>query len=561
MNGDIKNKTDGEFFRRRAAEVGLDLSLEDADRVVNGSLLPTAIYKSVRSSSYEGCEPANVFQPVGRPDCRYSQNASRGDASVTRTPIHRFSTLDSSEEEDIAFASIYELAPLIQNGELSPVRLTEICINRIERLDHKISSFLTVFREEALSAAEKAEREIKAGDWRGPLHGVPIGLKDIVNVYGKATTCGSPALRDNTARADSTIWARLKRAGAILLGKTNLVEFALGASGVNPHTGTPQNPWLQDRVTAGSSSGSGAAVAAGFAFGAIGSDTGGSIRMPAALCGISGLKPTYGRVPRTGVFPLSWSLDHVGPMARSAIDCALMLNVLAGYDPLDSSSFDLPAEDFTVQTGQGFQGLRLGLPDHYFFENLDAEIREAVHSAVQKMEGAGAEVVELPMPWASEGRAINLAVLLPEAVSVHERLIAEKPEGYSVAVRSRIQAGFNVPAVDYLRTQRARRRFAERMADVMAEVDVLITPSCPVKAPTIEECSRLEPSEAATRLPAFTGAFNTSGQPSISVNSGFTKEGLPIGMMITAHSFEDAVALRVGAAWEHVYANRRRPAL
>ena len=441
---------------------------------------------------------------------------------------------------------------------VSPVTLTRNLLDRIERLDGACGSFLEVFHENALADAAKAELELANGKDRGLLHGIPIALKDIVDLKGSATTCGSSALLHNVATADATVTRRLRDAGAILIGKTNLAEFALGMTGVNPHTRTPRNPWNSERITAGSSSGSAAAVASGFAYAAIGSDTGGSIRMPAALCGIAGLKPTYGVVPLTGVFPLSWSLDHAGPMARTSEDCAIMMNVLAGYDPQDPTSSKTPPPDFTSQLKKGLQGLRLGVPKHYFFDAVHHEIERATREAIDKMCDAGADAFEIDMPWAGLGRDINLAVMIAEAISVHEKLLTERPEGYSDPVRERIQSGLNVSATDYIRAQRARRSFCVKMSEAMADVDALITPTSPVPAPTIAECTP-SPSQNALRLPLFTGVFDTTGQPSLSINCGFTEDDMPIGVMITAHPFEDAVALRIGHALEQVLPKMRRP--
>lgn len=461
--------------------------------------------------------------------------------------------MSNNDAAFLNYASVDDLAPRIRSGDLSPVDLVQAALARVDELDSKLLAFLDVYRDGALQAARAAEREIRDGHYRGPLHGIPVGLKDLVDVAGTPTTGGSPILKDNVAKTDATVTKRLRDAGAIIMGKLNLVEFALGATGVNPHTGTARNPWNTDYVTAGSSSGSAASVASGMLMGALGSDTGGSIRMPASLCGIAGLKPTYGRVSRAGVLDLSWSLDHVGPLTRRTSDCAHMMNALAGYDPADPASSREPVPDFTADMGRGVDGVRVGVPQEYFFDDVDPEIESAVRAAIDLLEKNGASVTDVSMPWAGSGRSINMGIMLPEAVAVHEKWLNEHADMYSPEVRARIQAAFTTPAIDYIRAQRARRWFCEQMTDAMRGVDVLITPTVPVRTPSIEGCTPLpgenEGREGA-RLAVFTGVFDTTGQPSLSVPCGFTTDGMPIGMMITGKAFDEVMVLRVGDAYE-----------
>ena len=472
----------------------------------------------------------------------------------------------TKSREDIAFASIHELAPKIRDGSVSPVELTEIALERVAELNDVLNAFIDVWHEESLDVARKAEREIGRGDHRGPLHGIPIGLKDLVDVAGKVTTGGSRVLKNNVASSNATITDRFNDAGAITIGKTHLVEFAFGPTGVNPHMGDVHNPWDLSRITGGSSSGSGAAVSAGIVYGAIGSDTGGSIRMPASLCGIAGLKPTYGRVPRTGVLDLSWSSDHVGPMTRRTADCAYMLNAIAGHDPLDNASARVPVPDFAADLDKGLDGIRVGVPEHYFFDAdiVDAEVVSSVNAAIELLGRNGAEVVSVPMPWVGDGRAINQAIVLPEAVAVHEKLLAEHADGYTPAVRSRIQAGLAIPAIDYIRAQRARQMFAEKMAHATKHVDVIATPSVPPRTPTIAECTP-GPGEVMAEkgadIPLFTSIADVTGQPSLSVVCGFDSGGMPIGLMITGDAFDETTVLRVGHAYEELagWHNRRPP--
>ena len=455
---------------------------------------------------------------------------------------------------ELTYKSVAELAPMIQCGELSPVELVKSCLDRITRVDPILNAFLHVWGDQAMETAGVTENEIAKGNYRGALHGIPVGLKDLIDVAGTPTTGGSKVLADNVAGSDATIVTKLRDAGAIPIGKLNLVEFAFGTTGLNPHTGDVKNPWDTSRVTAGSSSGSAAAVASGMVPLAIGTDTGGSIRMPASLCGIAGLKPTYGRVSRAGILDLSWSMDHVGPMTRTTQDCALMMNTLVGSDLRDPASSNEPVPDFTVGLNEGVAGLKIGVPQDYFFDDfVDAEIKKSVRTAISLLSDSGAEIVELPMPWVSQGRAINLGVILPEAVSIHEKMLAEHAELYTPAVRSRIQSGFNVSAIDYVRAKRAREWFNRQIANSMRQVDVLVTPTVPIATPTIEECmpSRGNPG-GGSELPMFTGVFDVTGQPSHSIPCGFTSNEMPVGMMITGHPFDESTVLRVGYAYEHL---------
>ncbi len=471
----------------------------------------------------------------------------------------------SNAREDLAFASIHELAPKIKDGSVSPVELTEIALERVSKLDSKLNSFLDVWNDEALAAAAKAETEIAGGNYRGPMHGIPIGLKDLVDVAGKPTTAGSKVLQSNIATANATVTNRLNEAGAITIGKTNLVEFALGSAGVNPYTGDAHNPWDIDKITGGSSSGSGAAVAGGLVYGALGSDTGGSIRMPASLCGIAGIKPTYGRVPRTGVLDLSWSKDHVGPMTRRTADCAHMLKVIAGHDPGDIASSNRPVPDYAADLDKGLDGLRIGIPEHFFFDPdvVDPEVMTSVNEAIEVLANNGAEIVPIPMKWVSQGRAINVIISVAEGLAVHEKMLAEHADDYTPGVRGRIQTALAIPAVDYIRAQRARQAFSVRMAEATKDVDVLATPSIPVLAHTIAECT-VPPgdviAEKSHEIPLFTSIFDVTGEPSLSVLCGFDSTDMPIGLMITGHAFDESMVLRVGHAYEEIAGwHSRRP--
>ena len=462
------------------------------------------------------------------------------------------------------YDSITQIAPKIERGELSPVELVEASLSRISQHDsgpHGLNAFLGVWSDQAIADARAAEKAISSGGYLGPLHGIPVGLKDLIDVAGRETTGGSKVLAGNIAKSDSRVAKKLRAAGAILIGKLNLVEFAIGTTGLNPTTGDVKNPWDRTHITAGSSSGSAAAVASGMIPAALGTDTGGSVRMPASLCGISGLKPTYGRVSRSGVLDLSWSMDHIGPMTRTTADCALMMNVLAGHDASDPASSHEPVPDFTSGFTEGLESLKIGVPTDYFFsDSVDSEVLALVRTAIDLMSRNGAEIVELPMPWAEKGRAINLGVIICEVVAVHEKIISEHADLYTPAVRSRIQSGFNVSAIDYIRAQRARQWFNHHMAESMHQVDVLITPTVPIQTPTIADCTPSPGNPGGgLELPLFTGVFDVTGQPSHSVPCGFSTGGMPIGMMITGHPFDEVTVLRVGSAYETLTDWHQRP--
>jgi len=456
--------------------------------------------------------------------------------------------------DDLRFASITTLARKLRDGDITVDHIVNKSLEVIGNLDSELNAFLEVWSDDVREKASEAQRSIEIEKSASPLTGIPVGLKDLVDVYGRTTTAGSKVLQGNIAAKDATIVQRMTAAGAILIGKLNLVEFAFGTTGLNAHTGNVSNPWDKTRVTAGSSSGSGASVAAGMVPAAIGTDTGGSIRMPAALCGIAGLKPTYGRVSRAGVLDLSWSMDHVGPMTRTVEDCALMMNALAGFDQADPASSSEPVGDFSSELAKGFDGVRLGLPKQYFFDDfVDPEIKNRVLDAIKLMETNGAEIVELDADWISLGRRIGFGVIAPEALAVHRKNLGERPDDYTMAVRSRILAGVSISAVDYIEAQRARKWFSHEVANLMQSVDAIVTPTVPIPTPTIEECTPTSTDPGGGgQMPFFTGVFNTTGQPSLSIPCGFGKFDMPIGMMITGHSFDESTVLRIGHAYEQL---------
>jgi aspartyl-tRNA(Asn)/glutamyl-tRNA(Gln) amidotransferase subunit A len=448
---------------------------------------------------------------------------------------------------DLTRLTIAEAAPLIRERKLSPVELTDACLARIESVEPQINAFITITSDEARAAAKTAADEIARGECRGPLHGIPVALKDLFATSGVRTTAGSKILAGNAPAEDSDPAARLAAAGAVLLGKLNLHEFAYGATGVNPHYGPCRNPWDTSRITGGSSSGSGASVASGECFAALGTDTGGSIRIPASLCGIVGLKPTFGRVSRRGVIPLSWSLDHVGPLARGVEDAAFVLQAIAGHDPQDASSSTEPVPDYTAGLRNGVKDLRIGVPREFFFDNVDVEVEAAVRKAIGVLEGLGASVRDVSLPLTREGAAAVAPIMLPEALAYHRKWMEERPDDYGEDVRYRLELGATFLAVHHVQAQRLREMIVARWRDeVFNQVDLLATPSTMAPAFPIERSDL----SVTFSLIRNTNPLNLLGVPAISVPCGFTESGLPIGLQLAGRWWDEATVLRAARAYE-----------
>ena len=466
---------------------------------------------------------------------------------------------------ELHYLTIAESASLIADKRLSPVELVSAHLERIERTDARLNSFITLLADEALADARRAESAVLAGACRGPLHGIPIALKDLYYTKGIRTTMGSRIMNDFVPNYDAAVVERFRDAGAALLGKLQMHEFALGVTSQNPHHGPARNPWDTARITGGSSGGSGSAVAAGQCMAALGSDTGGSIRIPSALCGIVGFKPTFGRVSRHGVFPLAHSLDTVGPMARSVTDAALMMNAIAGYDARDPSCANRPNEDFTALLGQDIDGLRVGAPQEYFYDVIADEVRAAVLQAAQTLEALGANVEDCSIPALNDSIAISGAILLTEAAEVHLDNLRERASDIGDDVRSRLEDGAVTPAIAYIKAQRARTEFNRQIAAAMNAYDILLAPAVPVGAPRIDADAVQIGGATASKLalmPRLTRPHNICGIPTVSVPCGFTSDGLPIGMQLAARPFEDARALQVAHAYEQATDwHTRRPPL
>jgi len=444
--------------------------------------------------------------------------------------------------------SLSEASELVQAKKISPVELTQECLKRIEQLNPKLNAFITITADSALAQAREAEAEIQSGQWKGPLHGIPIALKDLVDTAGVRTTAASALFVDRVPTQDAEIVRRLKAAGAVLLGKLNMHEFAYGGSSVISAFGPVRNPWGVEYSPGGSSGGSAAAVAAEMCLGAIGSDTGGSIREPAGYCGIVGLKPTYGRVSTRGVIPLSWSLDHMGPMTRTVRDAALMLQTLAGYDAEEVTSANAPAPDFVAGLEKK-TSFHLGIARAYFWEELHPEVREAMSTALGALGKLATSQQEVEIPTGGE---FSGTVLFAEAYAYHEKNVAAHPELYHPATLTRIRAGAEVSTSAYIAARRELEKARRATPKIFEGVDILVTPTAPVPPGKISELLG-EPDKLRARellMLRNTRPFNVLGLPTISIPCGFTKGGLPIGMQLTGPMGGEAAVLSLAHAYE-----------
>jgi aspartyl-tRNA(Asn)/glutamyl-tRNA(Gln) amidotransferase subunit A len=458
---------------------------------------------------------------------------------------------------DLTQLSLHEAGALVRRKSVSPVELTRACLARIERLNPVLNAFITVTADQALQQARDAEAEIHKGKWRGPLHGVPIALKDLFDTAGVRTTAASGVFKDRVPNEDAEVVRRLRAAGAVLLGKLNMHEFAYGATSVATYFGPVHNPWKPDSIAGGSSGGSAAAVAAGLCYGALGSDTGGSIRQPAAYCGIAGLKPTYGRVSTRGVIPLSWSLDHVGPMCRTVADAALLLQPIAGYDPGDSNSVDAPVPDYAQALRSKVSALRLGIPRKLFFEQLDPEIEAAVNEAIGALRKLTSGVRDVQLPAYQP-----LPVIGAEAYTYHSAYFTKTPDLYQPATRERLGIGAKVTAQAYVEGRRTLDRLRREVRGVFTEADVLITPATPMPPETIAAAIQADVPPRTTPSLRNTSPFDVYGLPTISVPCGFTKAGLPIGLQLSGPALGEPVVLALAHAYEQATEwHTRRPAI
>jgi len=452
--------------------------------------------------------------------------------------------------------SLAQAARFVKTGEVSPVDLVGASLERIKAVNDRLSAYISVFEDEARKVAKAAETMIMAGHDLGPLHGIPVALKDNLAVKGFRTTAGSKILKDWIPDHDATVTERLRRAGAIFVGKLNMHEFAWGGTSDNPHYGAVRNPWDTERFPAGSSGGSGVAVAARTCYGAIGTDTGGSIRLPSAINGVVGIRPTYGRVSNHGIIPLAWSMDTAGPMTRTVEDCAIMFNAIAGHDPNDASTSRTPVVDYTEALNRGVKGLRIGVVPGYFFHHLQPPVRDAVKAALKTLEGLGADVVDVNIENIHGNISAQLTIEAAEPSTYHQRWLREQPENYGADVRSLLEIGEMLLATHYLQAQRYRTLLRQEFIEAFKKVDVFICPTLPFTATKVGAMKvvieNAVEEDMLSAIMQFTGVPSLTGLPSLNVPCGFDPDGLPVGMQIIGRPFDEALLFRMGAAFQSV---------
>ena len=453
--------------------------------------------------------------------------------------------------------SLSEASALIESRELSPLELTNACIARSRALDPTLNAYITPTYESARQEAKLATDEVAAGRRRGPLHGIPFAIKDLYETAGVLTTGASPLRKDHIPEQDAHVVALLKQAGVVSLGKLTMHEWAMGATNLTDFYPTPRNPWNLEHITGGSSGGSGAAISAGLCIGSLGSDTRGSIRIPASFCGISGLKPTYGRVSLRGVLPLNWTLDHAGPMARSANDCALILQTIAGYDDQDPTSVETAVPDYSANLDQGIAGMRIGVPRNFFFDAdvVSAEVREAVLATAAVFRSLDAEVKEVEFPDMDRFGVYD--PFLADASAYHEDRVREHPDQFSTRIRERLGMGAAISAVDYTRARFNQLNFSQALRNLFRDVDLLLTPTETIVAPRLENGADFQ-----VEIIRNTSPFNLSGSPAISVPCGFGSGGLPIGLSLAGRHWDEESVLRAAHSYQQATDwHTRRPVL
>ncbi len=447
-------------------------------------------------------------------------------------------------EFDSRTLTIFSALEQIRSKKLSPIELTEICLRQIERLNPQLNAFITVMDNMARrEAALLSPRDMG----KFPLYGVPIAVKDLYETKGVLTTAGTPFFKDFIPDEDCVVVQKLKNAGAIITGKTNTHEIALGVTGVNPHYGTCRNPWDPQRISGGSSSGSSVAVATGMSLGALGTDTGGSIRIPASLCGLVGLKPTYGRVSLRGIIPLSWNLDHAGPLTRSVRDAALLLQVLAGYDALDPASANVPAGDYLRTLDEGVQGWKIALAEGDYVEEVEAEVMSAINEAARVFESLGAQVKKVEMGFLRELALANGQLVQADAAAYHRERLRQHPDWFGTDIRERLENGRSLSSTDYSLARRKQAEGRRWMEVLFCDYDLVMLPTTPITAPLIEGTNAVE---QARRLTRFTAPFNLTGLPALSIPCGFDPAGLPVGLQLVSGAWGEAWVLQAGHALE-----------
>ena len=463
---------------------------------------------------------------------------------------------------DLEGLTIGEVAPLIRKKQISPLELTRRYFDRIEKLNPVLNAFLAMTEKDALAAAKRAEREISKGNYRGPLHGIPVSIKDNIAVKGAVTTAGSKILADWVPDFDATVVERLKGAGAVILGKTNMHEWAKGSNSINPFYGTSRNPWDTTRIPGGSSGGSAVAVAAGLCLASVGTDSAGSVRNPASLCGTVGLKPTLGRVSSFGGVAGTggYTVNHFGVLTRTVPDCAVVLRHIAGYDPQDPLSSDEPVPNYTKSIGVPVKGMKVGIIKGYFEQSLVGEVRSAFEEALSTLKTLGVKIQEITIPHMDLVPALQAASTRPEANSDHDHYLRTRPRDYSPGLLYSLIAGLLIPAPVYVTAQRIRRLLCQEFDVAFEKVQAIVAPTLFSTAPTIEECNggyieadgkRINLADRAGNfLTRYTIPFNVTGLPTISICCGFSSSGLPIGLQISAAPFQEGTVLQVAHAYE-----------
>lgn len=450
--------------------------------------------------------------------------------------------------------SVTEIAPLIENKDISPVELTKAVLDHAEKNDEKINAYISFRREKALEDAKKAEQEIINGNYRGIYHGIPMGIKDNIYIKGEVTTMASKIHRDFVPSYNATVIDKLNEAGAIIIGKLNMHEYAWGATTNNPHYGPCRNPWDLEYIPGGSSGGSGAALIAHMTMATLGTDTGGSVRIPAATNGIVGLKQTYGRVSNYGSFPLAWTLDHIGPMTKTVKDAAALLEVIAGYDPKDSTTVNVPVDQYLDGITGDVKDLVIGINEEYFFNNVDKDIEQAVRNKIRQLEKEGARIQEVDIPSLQFSEWAVMTTIISEPAAIHQQNHLNRPEDFGEDLQFLFDLGELPSAVDYIHAQQIRRHLKQDFQNVFENIDVLITPTLPIQTPKIgADTVELNGEEVGVldHIIRFTGPFNITGLPALSVPCGF-KGHLPIGIQIVGKPFDEKTILNVGYAIEQM---------
>lgn len=449
--------------------------------------------------------------------------------------------------------SLGSLANRIRAKQISPVEVTRQILQRIDSVNDQLNAYITVVHEEALSEASRAEKEIIAGNLKGPLHGVPVGLKDIIYTDGVRTTMGSQIFQNYVPDHDATVVEKLREAGAVVVGKLNTHQFAYGPTGDRSYFGPVRNPYDTTKVSGGSSSGSGAAVASSLCYAALGTDTGGSVRIPASCCGVVGMKPTFGRISKYGIFPLSWTLDHVGPMTRTVEDNAIVLGALAGHDTRDPCSVRKETEDFTRYLDQGIRGSVVGVPSSFYFENVEEEVQTIVNEAIEVLHELGAEMREVDIPHGEKILAAQRVVLASEAFAVHEQRLRDQPEQFEEEVKDRLLTGKATSAYEYIQARQVKQLAVQAYGQALEEADILVSPTIRVLPTDIDQREvdvRGNKEHVRSALTRLTGPTNLNGFPALSIRCGFSASGLPVGLQMMGRPFDEANLYRFGHAFE-----------